>query len=456
MFEALSEKLSRVFRELRGQGRISEVHLEAAVRQIRIALLEADVNYKVVKGLIDRLKERAIGQEVVGSLSPSQQIVKIVYQELVAALGGTSAQLVLTRRVPEVVMLVGLQGSGKTTTAGKLARLLEKAYARRPLLVSTDVYRPAGRQQLSIIAKAVGQPVFECPDLSDPIEICRRAIRECRLAGYDALIVDTAGRLHIDDQLMEELVLLKREAEPSEILLVADAMTGQDAVRSAEEFHRRVGLTGVILTKMDGDARGGAALSIKEVTGQPIKLIGTGERYDALEVFYPDRIAQRILGMGDVLSLIEKVQAEVDQQKAAKLGEKLLRDQFTLEDYLDQLRQMKRLGSLDKILDLLPSGLFGALRVTPERVAEIERKLKLTEAIINSMTPGERRDHSILNASRRRRIARGSGTSIREVNQVISEYEQMRRLMRMVTSGRLGGLFGRQKSAKKKKPNKKR
>lgn len=450
MFEALSEKLSRVFKELRGQGRISEAHLEAAVRQIRIALLEADVNYKVVKGLIDRVKEKALGQEVLGSLSPSQQIIKIVYEELVEALGGTSAQLVLTRRMPEVVMLVGLQGSGKTTTAGKLARLLERAYGRRPLLVSTDVYRPAARQQLSIIAQAVGQPVFECPDLNDPIEICRRAIRECRLTGYDALIIDTAGRLHIDDQLMEELVRLKREAEPSEILLVADAMTGQDAVRSAEEFHRRVGLTGVILTKMDGDARGGAALSIKEVTGQPIKLIGTGERYDALEVFYPDRIAQRILGMGDVLSLIEKVQSEFDQRKAAELEEKLLRDQFTLEDYLDQLRQMKRLGSLDRLLDLLPSSLFGGLRVTPEQIAEIERRLKLTEAIINSMTPEERRDHSILNASRRRRIARGSGTSVRDVNQVINEYEQMRRLVRMVTSE------GFRKPARRKKRKKRR
>jgi signal recognition particle subunit SRP54 len=369
-------------------------------------------------------------------------------------------------------MIVGLQGSGKTTTAGKLAKLLSETQKRRPLLVSVDVYRPAARHQLLIIGDAVGHPVFEAPDVNDPLELCRRALRECQLTGYDTLLVDTAGRLHIDEELMIELQQIKQETAPTEILFIADAMTGQDAVRSAEQFHERVGLTGVILTKMEGDSRGGAALSIKEVTGQPIKFIGVGERYDAIEPFYPDRIAQRILGMGDVLSLIEKVQAEVDQEKAAELQQKLLRDRFSLEDFRDQLRQMKRIGSLDKLLDMLPSSLFGGFRMTPEQSAEIEEKLKLTEAIIDSMTPAERHDHALLDASRRKRIARGSGTSVQEVNQMINEYREMRKMMRVMTSGGLGGMLGglggglmgglaggsggRRKATKRRKKKKKR
>jgi signal recognition particle subunit SRP54 len=311
------------------------------------------------------------------------------------------------------------------------------------LLVSVDVYRPAARQQLSIIANEIGYPAFEAPGVDDPLELCRAAVRECQLTGYDTLLVDTAGRLHIDEALMLELQTIKAETSPSEILFIADAMTGQDAVRSAEEFHQQVGLTGVILTKMDGDSRGGAALSIKEVIGQPIKFIGVGERYDALEAFYPDRIAQRILGMGDVLSLIEKVQAEVDQEKALELQEKLARDKFSLEDFRDQLRQMKKLGSLDKLLDMLPSSLLGGMRMTPEQSAEMESKLKVTEAIINSMTLDERRDHALLNSSRRKRIARGSGTTVQEVNQMINEYVEMRKMMRMMTSGGLGGVGSR-------------
>jgi signal recognition particle subunit SRP54 len=442
MFEALSEKLRKVLKDLRGQGRLTEAHIEAAMREIRIALLEADVNFKVVKTFIDRVKEKALGQEVIGSLSPAQQVVKVVYDEVVEMLGGTSTQLLFTKRTPNVVMIVGLQGSGKTTTTGKIAKFLAEKQSRRPLLLSVDVYRPAARQQLSIIGQAIGQPVLEASEVSEPLELCRRALRECQLTGYDTLLIDTAGRLHIDEELMVELQQIKQETTPVEILFVADAMTGQDAVRSAQQFHEKVGLTGVVLTKMDGDTRGGAALSIKEVTGQPIKFVGVGEKYDAIEQFYPDRIAQRILGMGDVLSLIEKVQSEVDEQKALELQEKLARDKFSLEDFRDQLRQMKRLGSLDKLLDMLPSGLLGGLRMTPEQTAEMEGKLKLTEAIINSMTPGERQNHSILNASRRKRIARGSGTSVQEVNQMINEYLEMRKMMRMMTSGGMGGMMG--------------
>jgi signal recognition particle subunit SRP54 len=475
MFEALSDKLRKVLKDLRGQGRLTEAHIEAAMREIRIALLEADVNFKVVKTFIDRIKEKALGQEVMGSLSPAQQVVKVVYDEMVEMLGGTSTQLLFTKRIPNVVMIVGLQGSGKTTTTGKLAKHLAESQKRRPLLLSVDVYRPAARQQLSIIAQAIGQPVFEAPDINEPLELVRQAMRECQLVGYDTLLIDTAGRLHVDEELMVELQRIKQESVPSEILFIADAMTGQDAVRSAQQFHERVGLTGVVLTKMEGDTRGGAALSIKEVTGQPIKFIGVGERYDAIESFYPDRIAQRILGMGDVLSLIEKVQSEVDEEKALELQEKLARDKFSLEDFRDQLRQMKRLGSLDKLLDMLPSNLLGGLKMTPEQTAEMEGKLKLTEAIINSMTPDERRNHTLLNASRRKRIARGSGTSVQEVNQMINEYMDMRKMMRMMTSGGLGGMMGglggrlagglmgglgggggRRKATKRKKKKKKR
>jgi signal recognition particle subunit SRP54 len=470
MFEALSDKLRKVLKDLRGQGRLTEAHIESAMREIRIALLEADVNFKVVKTFIDRVKEKALGQEVIGSLSPAQQVVKAVYDEMVEMLGGTSTQLLFTRRIPNVVMIVGLQGSGKTTTAGKLAKLLAETQSRRPLLVSVDVYRPAAREQLSIIARAIGQPALEAPQLNDPMELCREAVRECQLTGYDTLLIDTAGRLHVDEELMLELQQIKQETQPVEVLFIADSMTGQDAVRSAQQFHEQVGLTGVILTKMDGDTRGGAALSIKEVTGQPIKFIGVGEKYDAIEQFYPDRIAQRILGMGDVLSLIEKVQAEVDEEKALELQKKLSRDQFTLEDFRDQLKQVKKLGSLGKLIDMLPSGLFGGLRITPEQSAEMESKLKLTEAVINSMTLQERNNHSILNASRRKRIARGSGTSVSEVNKVISEYEDMRKMMRMMTSGGLGGMMGglggmmggggygggRRKATKRRKKKKKR
>jgi signal recognition particle subunit SRP54 len=442
MFEALSDKLRKVIKDLRGQGRLTEAHIDAAMREIRIALLEADVNYKVVKNFIDRVKEKALGQDVLGSLSPEQQVVKIVYDEMVEMLGGTSTQLIFTKRTPNVIMIVGLQGSGKTTTAGKLAKLLAETQSRRPLLLSVDVYRPAAREQLAIIAEAIKQPVLKLPEVTDPLELVKQALRECQLVGYDTLLIDTAGRLHIDDELMTELDRIKQETQPNEILFIADSMTGQDAVNSAQHFHERINLTVVILTKMDGDTRGGAALSIKEVTGQPIKFIGVGEKYDALEQFYPDRIAQRILGMGDVLSLIEKVQSEIDEEEAMEMQRKMMRDQFTLEDFRNQLRQVRRLGSFDKLMDMLPSGLFGGFRMTPEQNAEMEDKLKLTDAIINSMTPQERTNHQILNASRRKRIARGSGTSVQEINQMINEYEEMRKMMRMMTSGGLGSMLG--------------
>ena len=465
MFEALSEKLRKVLKDLRGQGRLTEAHIEAAMREIRIALLEADVNFKVVKTFIDRVKEKALGQEVMGALSPAQQVVKVVYDEMVEMLGGTSTQLLFTKRTPNVIMIVGLQGSGKTTTTGKIAKFLAEKQNRRPLLLSVDVYRPAARQQLSIIGQAINQPVLDAPDANEPLELVRRALRECQLTGYDTLLIDTAGRLHIDEELMVELQQIKQEATPIEILFVADAMTGQDAVRSAQQFHEQIGLTGVILTKMDGDTRGGAALSIKEVTGQPIKFVGVGEKYDAIEQFYPDRIAQRILGMGDVLSLVEKVQQEVDEKEAARLQRKLAEDKFTLEDFRDQLKQMKKLGSFDSLLGMLPAGLFGGMKITPEMSEEMEGKFKQTEAIINSMTPRERRNHKLLDGSRRKRIARGSGTSVQDVNEMIREYEEMRRMMRVVTTGGLGALGGKmagalggirpQRKVKKKKKGRK-
>ncbi len=442
MFETLSDKLRDVLKDLRGASRLTEENIEGALRNVRIALLEADVNFQVVKRFIERVKEKALGTEVVGSLKPDQVLYKVVYDEMTEMLGGASSRIVFNKRGLNVVMMVGLQGSGKTTSTGKLSKWLADNERRNPLLVSVDVYRPAARNQLKIVGEAVGRRVFQPEGVDDPLEIVKLAKREAELTGMDTLMIDTAGRLHIDEPLMVELEQIKAETKPVEILFVADAMTGQDAVNSAKQFHDRIGVTGVLLTKMDGDARGGAALSIKEVTGQPIKFIGVGEKYDAIEPFYPDRIAQRILGMGDVLSLVEKVQAEVDEKEAARLQKKLAEDRFTLEDFRDQLKQVKRLGSLDSLLGMLPTGLLGGMRMTPEVSAEMEGKFKTTEAIINSMTPNERRNHKILDGSRRKRIARGSGTSVQEVNEMIREYEDMRKMMRMVTTGGFGALAG--------------
>ena len=444
MFESLSDKLKRTLKNLRGEGVLTKEHVDAALREIRFALLEADVNYKVAKDFIASVKAKAEGQQVWLELKPSEQVVKIVFDELVDLLGGQSSRLVFTKTIPNVVMIVGLQGSGKTTSTGKIARWLSLNQQRKPLLLSTDVYRPAAREQLRVIAKATGQSIFEKPETNDPLELTRAALQQARDVGYDTLLIDTAGRLHIDDALMEELVKIKSETHPVEILFVADAMTGQDAVRSAEDFHRRIGITGVVLTKMDGDARGGAALSIKQVIGQPVKFVGVGEKYDALEPFYPDRVAQRILGMGDVLSLIEQVQGKVDQDEAEAQFKKLQKNQFTLDDFRSQLRQVKKLGSFSKILKLLPDQLLGGVGMpdlTDEQSELMEKELRRTEAIIDSMTREERVNHMILNANRRRRIARGSGTTVAQVNSLIKQYTEMRRMMQGMFSG--GGLRGK-------------
>src|SRR3989442_3692601 len=442
MFESLSDKLKRTLKILRGEGVLTKEHIDAALREIRLALLEADVNYKVAKDFIASVKEKAEGQQVWLELKPSEQVVKIVFDELVELLGGQSSRLVFTKTSPNVVMIVGLQGSGKTTSTGKIARWLAQNQQRKPLLLSTDVYRPGAGEQLKVFAKATGQSIFEKPETNDPLERTRAALQQARDLGYDTLLIDTAGRLHIDDELMEELVSIKSETHPVEILFVADAMTGQDAVRSAEEFHKRIGITGVILTKMDGDARGGAALSIKQVIGQPVKFVGVGEKYDALEPFYPDRVWKRILGMGDVMSLIEEVQSKVDQSEAEEQLKKLQKNEFTLDDFRSQLRQVKKLGSFSKIMKLLPDQLLGGMgmpQMDEEQTKQMEKELKRTESIIDSMTSEERSDHKILNANRRRRIARGSGTTVAEVNQLIKQYTEMRQMMRQLSSS---GMFG--------------
>src|SRR3954452_18312717 len=442
MFESLSDKLKKTLKNLRGQGKLTPEHVDAALREIRMALLEADVNYKVAKDFVKSVRAKAEGQEVWQGLNPHEQVVKIVYDELVELMGGTSSRLVFTKQIPNVVMVVGLQGSGKTTSTGKVSKWLADNQERKPLLVSVDVYRPAAREQLRVVGGAVGQAVYQDKETNDPMTLVRGAMKYAQELGYDTLMIDTAGRLHIDDDLMVELEQIKAETKPVEVLFVADAMTGQDAVRSAEEFHRRVGITGVILTKMDGDARGGAALSIKQVTGQPVKFVGVGERYDALEPFYPDRVAQRILGMGDVLSLIEEVQSKVDQQEAEEQLKKLQKNQFTLDDFRSQLRQVKKLGSFSKIMQLLPDQLLGGMgmpQLDEEQSKMMEQELKRTEAIIDSMTWEERNDHRILNANRRRRIARGSGTSVAQVNQLIKQYVEMRQMMRQLSSS---GMFG--------------
>jgi signal recognition particle subunit SRP54 len=442
MFESLSDKLKRTLKNLRGEGVLTKEHVDAALREIRLALLEADVNYKVAKDFIASVKEKAEGQQVWQELKPSEQVVKIVFDELVDLLGGQSSRLVFTKQIPNVVMIVGLQGSGKTTSTGKIARWLAANQDRKPLLLSVDVYRPAAREQLKVIARATGQQIFEQTETNDPLTLVRAAFKHAQQTGFDTLIIDTAGRLHIDEELMDELSNIKNETHPVEILFVADAMTGQDAVRSAEEFHRRIGITGVVLTKMDGDARGGAALSIRQVTGQPVKFVGVGEKYDALEPFYPDRVAQRILGMGDVLSLIEEVQAKVDQSEAEEQLKKLQKNEFTLDDFRSQLRQVKKLGSFSKIMKLLPDQLLGGVgmpQLDDEQTKEMEKELRRTESIIDSMTHEERIDHRILNANRRRRIARGSGTNVAEVNKLIKQYTEMRQMMRQLSSS---GLFG--------------
>jgi signal recognition particle subunit SRP54 len=437
MFDNLSEKLQRVFKHLRGEGRLTAENMEAALREIRVALLEADVHFRVVKQLIENIKQKATGEEVLTALSPAQQVIKIVRDELVAILGSQPAKLRFANEPPSVMFIVGLQGSGKTTTAGKLARWLQRN-GHSPLMVSVDVYRPAARQQLSVIGREVKLPVYEGAATEKlPAELGRAARREAANTGRDVLLVDTAGRLHIDEELMRELVQLKELLAPVEMLFVADAMTGQDAVRSADEFHQRLGVTGVILTKMDGDARGGAALSIRTITGQPIKFVGVGEKFDALEPFHPDRVVSRILGMGDVLSIIEKVEEQIDQKQAEEMSRRLLEDEFTLEDFRDQIRQLRKLGPLQSILSLMPQvGILKQLK----NVEVDEKQISRVVAIIDSMTPRERANHALINGSRRRRIARGSGTTVQEVNVVLRQYAQMRKMMRNLSGG---GSLGR-------------
>jgi signal recognition particle subunit SRP54 len=438
MFETLTDKLQRAFKNLRGQGTLNEDNIQEPLKEIRLALLEADVHFKVVKQLIDRMQDKALGQEVAAALSPGEQVIKIMRDELVELLGRDAAKLKFASQPPTVVLMAGLQGSGKTTTSGKLASWLKNG-GHRPLLVSVDVYRPAAREQLKVVANAIKANIYEGQVTEANTATVERLAKEARRdainTGCDVLIVDTAGRLHIDEQLMDEMQSLKKLLNPQEILFVADAMTGQDAVNSADEFHKKLSLTGVILTKMDGDARGGAALSIRNVTGQPIKFIGVGEKYDQLEPFHPDRIVSRILGMGDLVSLIERAEQKVDKQKATELATKALTgDGFSLEDFREQLRQVRKMGSLQSLMGMLPSvGPFAGMQKAADRVDE--KQLTRVEAIISSMTVHERDHHEVINGSRRKRIARGSGTTVQDVNNLLRQYAQMKKMFRQIGKG---------------------
>jgi signal recognition particle subunit SRP54 len=442
MFDNLSEKLQRVFKNLRGEGRLTAENMESALREIRVALLEADVNFRVVKQLIEAIKVKAMGEEVLTALSPSQQVIAIVRDELMKILGSHESKLRFANEPPSVMLIAGLQGSGKTTTTGKLARWLAKN-GHRPMMVSVDVYRPAAREQLRVIARDLNLPIYAgAPEETLPADLARSARKEATNTGRDVLLVDTAGRLHIDDDLMNELQQLREMLTPVEILFVADAMTGQDAVKSADEFHKRLGITGIVLTKMDGDARGGAALSIRQVTGQPLKFVGVGEKFDAFEVFHPDRVASRILGMGDVLSFIEKAEEAIDKKQAVEMQRKLIENDFTLEDFRDQIRQIRKLGPLESLLGMMPD--MGILKDL-KNVKIDEKEVTHIVAIIDSMTPHERANHMIINGSRRRRIAKGSGTSVQEVNQLLKQYSQARKMMKSFSGGFLGKKLGKMK-----------
>jgi signal recognition particle subunit SRP54 len=430
MFDTLSDRLEGVFKRLKGQGRITERNIEEALREVRLALLEADVNIKVVRDFVDHVKKKALGQEVLRSLSPEQHLIKFVATELCEVMGGSARELDLKVKPPVKIMLVGLQGSGKTTTLAKLARFLKNERKRHPLMVSTDVRRPAAMEQLRVLGAAIGIPVAESRETEDPVEIVSRAVMRADVAGHDTLLIDTAGRLQIDDELMEELERLKVAATPHHTILVADAMTGQDAVNIAQGFHDRLKISGLILTKLDSDARGGAALSVRAVTGAPILFAGTGEKMDALEVFHPDRLASRILGMGDMLSLIEKAQRNYDQTKAKELERKLKKNEFTIEDFAEQLKTIKRMGSIGDLLGMIP----GLKKMAGHADSpEAKQELRRIQAIIDSMTRQERGNHMILNARRRMRIANGSGTSVQDVNRFIKQFEQTRKMMKKIT-----------------------
>jgi signal recognition particle subunit SRP54 len=435
VFTGLSSRLEDVFRRLRSRGKLTEANVRDALREVRLALLEADVNYGVVKDFIERVREKAVGTAVLQSLTPGQQVVKVVHQELISLMGDSQSKLNVASAPPTLIMLVGLQGSGKTTTAAKLAKRLQKE-GRRPFLISADVYRPAAITQLKVLGQQIGIPVWETNPAARPVDICHDAIATARSRGHDVVIIDTAGRLHIDEGMMEELKELGRELTPHEILFVADSMTGQDAVNVAKTFNDALALDGVILTKLDGDARGGAALSIWSVTGKPIKFVGTGEKIEALEPFHPERIASRILGMGDVLSLIERAEEAISAEKAKELERKLREETFTLEDFKEQLQQVRNIGSFDQILSMLP-GMGGVKDLQVD-----EKEFIRIEAIINSMTPGERQNPSTINGSRRRRIAQGSGTQIQEVNRLLKQFAETRKLMKRFMQGGKKGKIG--------------
>ncbi|MEA4992219.1 MAG: signal recognition particle protein [Oscillibacter sp.] len=448
-FEGLTEKLNAAFKRLRGKGRLSEADVKEAMREVRLALLEADVSYKVVKDFVGKVTERTVGSDVLDSLTPAQQVIKVVNEELTALMGGTDSRLIMANSGPTVVMLVGLQGAGKTTNGAKLAGYLRKQYGKRPLLVACDVYRPAAVEQLKVVGGQLDLPVYD-EGQGDPVKIAENALRHARDHGNDLVLLDTAGRLHIDDALMDELRRMKAAVRPNDILLVVDAMTGQDAVNAASAFDEALGIDGVVLTKLDGDARGGAALSIRAVTGKPVKFAGTGEKLDMIEPFHPDRMASRILGMGDMLTLIEKAEQSYDEKQAKKLQEKLRKNSFTLEDYLDQLRQLRGMGDLSQIAGMLP-GMGDKL----QNATLDEKALSHTEAIILSMTPREREIPDLLNASRKRRIAAGSGCPVVEINRLLKQFEMVRDLTKQVSRGRFTGFGGMGHGPGKKKRKKK-
>jgi len=442
MFQSLSEKLNNAFKKFRSKGKLTEADVKVGMREIKLALLEADVNFKVVKSFVNTVSERAVGAEVLESLMPAQQIVKIVNEELINIMGGSQAKLTISPKPPTVIMMVGLQGAGKTTHAGKLAGMYKKQ-GKRPLLVACDVYRPAAIKQLEIVGAQLDIPVFQMGDKVSPVKIATEGLKYAEQKGYDMVFIDTAGRLHIDEELMEELKNIKAKVEPSEILLTVDAMIGQDAVNVAQSFNDLLDITGVILTKLDGDTRGGAALSVRYITGKPIKFVGTGEKLDMIEAFHPDRMASRILGMGDVLSLIEKAEQAYDAKKAAELEQKLRQSTFTLEDYLEQFKQMKNMGSVEQIMAMMPGVKPGALKD-----AKIDEKaMGRVEAIILSMTPKERNNPDILNASRKKRIAAGAGTTVEEVNKLLRQFEQIKTLIKQFS-----GKNGMKKLGKMKLP----
>ncbi|WP_208589158.1 signal recognition particle protein [Gracilibacillus suaedae] len=443
-FEGLADRLQNTIQKIKGKGKVTEQDVKEMTREVRLALLEADVNFKVVKDFIKKVKERAVGQEVMESLTPGQQVIKVVKEELTELMGGDESKIAVADKPPTVIMMVGLQGAGKTTTTGKLANLLRKKYNRKPLLVAADVYRPAAIDQLETLGKQLNMPVYSEGTDANPVDIAKKAMERAKEEHLDYVIIDTAGRLHVDNELMDELIQIKQNVNPDEVFLVVDSMTGQDAVNVAESFNEQLDVSGVVLTKLDGDTRGGAALSIKAVTEKPIKFAGMGEKLDELEVFHPERMASRILGMGDVLSLIEKAQENVDEKRAKELEEKMRSASFTLDDFLEQMGQVKNMGPLDELIDMIP----GANKMKGLKNVDFdEKQIAHVEAIIQSMTAKERQDPSVINASRRKRIARGAGRSVSEVNRLLKQFEEMKKMMKQMTNSQQG-----KKGKKGKKP----